>query len=91
MIYTVWENPSFKAEVRTVDCDQPNQQCEIDQESLKRILKQSLDQETELLRTYTTTSEQIHHNEELKIRLQNFAEGNAKRSRQLMDELKTLN
>ncbi|HTG69138.1 MAG TPA: hypothetical protein VL921_07730 [Candidatus Udaeobacter sp.] len=73
-----------------MDCDQPNQQCEIDQDSLKRILQQSLDQETELLRTYTTTSEQIHHNEELKTRLQNFAEGNAKRSRQLMDELKTL-
>lgn len=59
----------------------------IDRDSLKSILQQSLDQETELLRTYTITSERIHDNEELKSRLQNFAEGNAKRTRQLMDEI----
>ncbi|MCA0758480.1 hypothetical protein KP806_25825 [Paenibacillus sp. N4] len=59
----------------------------IDRDKLKSILQQSLDQETELLRTYTITSERIHDNEELKTRLQNFAEGNAKRTRQLMDEI----
>lgn len=62
----------------------------IETDSLKEILQRSLEQETELLRTYTITSERIHDNEQLKIRLQNFAEGNAKRSRQLMDELKLL-
>ncbi|WP_196305289.1 hypothetical protein [Metabacillus sediminilitoris] len=33
-------------------------------------------------------AERIHDNEDLQNRLRNFAEGNAKRSRQLMDELK---
>ncbi|MDR6883710.1 hypothetical protein [Bacillus sp. 3255] len=66
-----------------MDCDQPGKECGIDKESLKEILQQTLEQETELLRTYTLTSESLHDNEELKIRLQNFAEGNAKRSRQL--------
>jgi hypothetical protein len=40
------------------------------------------------MKTYLITAERIHDNEELQKRLRNFAEGNAKRSRQLMDELK---
>lgn len=62
----------------------------VEPEDLRDILQRSLDQETELLKTYTITSERIHDNEELKVRLQNFAEGNAKRSRQLMDEIARL-
>lgn len=73
-----------------MDCDQPRQECGIDQASLKEILQKTLEQETELLRTYTITSERLHDNEQLKDRLHNFAEGNAKRSRQLMDELKLM-
>jgi hypothetical protein len=73
-----------------MDCDQPGQECGIDQASLKEILQKTLEQETELLRTYTITSERLHDNEQLRDRLQNFAEGNAKRSRQLMDELKLM-
>jgi hypothetical protein len=75
-----------------MDCDQQDtDSCGIETEALRDILQRSLDQETELLRTYTMTSERIHQNEELKVRLQNFAEGNAKRSRQLMDEIARLN
>jgi hypothetical protein len=70
-----------------VDCDQHGADCGIDPVTLKGILQKTLEQETELLRTYTITSERLHHNEQLKERLQNFAEGNAKRSRQLTDEL----
>lgn len=73
-----------------MDCDQPEQECGIDQTALKSILQKTLEQETELLRTYTLTSERLHNNEQLKVRLQNFAEGNAKRSRQLIDELENM-
>lgn len=59
-------------------------------EELKRILEQSLEQENNLLRTYVITSERIHDNDDLKVRLQNFAEGNAKRTKQLMVELDTM-
>ena len=52
------------------------------------ILKSSLKQEEELLKTYTILSERIHDNDVLKNRLANFAEGNAKRSRQLEDEIR---
>lgn len=54
---------------------------------LKDFLKVSCEAETELMRSYLITSERIHDNEELKIRLRNFAEGNAKRTRQLIDEI----
>lgn len=73
-----------------MDCDQPGQECGIDKTSLKEILQQTLEKEEELLRTYTITSERLQDNEQLKDRLQNFAEGNAKRSRQLIDELKLI-
>ncbi|ARK31951.1 hypothetical protein [Halalkalibacter krulwichiae] len=50
-------------------------------------LQSSLAREEEMMKTYLILSERIHDNAELKDRLVNFAEGNAKRSRQLMDEL----
>jgi rubrerythrin len=56
--------------------------------SLEQILRMSLERENEMMRTYLITAERIHNNEELQNRLRNFAEGNAKRSRQLIDELK---
>ncbi|WP_163538402.1 hypothetical protein [Gracilibacillus sp. YIM 98692] len=58
--------------------------------SLKGILKNSYEMENELMRSYMITAERIHDNDTLKERLQNFAEGNAKRTRQLLDELNTL-
>ncbi|MCZ8518186.1 MULTISPECIES: hypothetical protein [Paenibacillus] len=59
----------------------------LEPEELKQVLTEALEQENELLRTYVIASERIQDNEELKERLQNFAEGNAKRSRQLIEEL----
>lgn len=73
-----------------MDCDQQQASCGIDQDTLRQLLQRTLDTETELLRTYTIAAERIHDNEELKVRFQNFAEGNAKRSRQLQDELNAL-
>ncbi|KKI88969.1 hypothetical protein WQ54_29105 [Bacillus sp. SA1-12] len=61
---------------------------EISKKSLKQILEMSLERENEMMKTYLITAERIHDNQELQNRLRNFAEGNAKRSRQLMDELK---
>ncbi|MBO9128566.1 hypothetical protein J7Q84_02495 [Bacillus sp. 165] len=63
---------------------------DIDAASLKDVLQLSLEREEEMMRTYLITAERIHEQPELKERLQNFAEGNAKRSRQLIDELKNL-
>jgi len=59
----------------------------ISHEEIVTVLKQCLDSETELLKTYTIFAERIHEDEELQLRLRNFAEGNAKRTRQLADEL----
>jgi hypothetical protein len=56
-------------------------------ENIVGALKISLEQEEEMMRKYLILAERIHDNEELKTRLVNFAEGNAKRSRQLIDEL----
>ena len=60
---------------------------ELSKKSLKQILQMSLERENEMMKTYLITAERIHDNEELQNRLRNFAEGKAKRSRQLMDEL----
>ena len=57
---------------------------------LLTLLQGSLEKENDLLRTYVIASERIHDNESLKVRLHNFAEGNAKRTRQLMDEIAAL-
>ncbi|MEH7492714.1 hypothetical protein [Neobacillus niacini] len=55
--------------------------------NLEEILEHSIEVEEELMRTYLITAERIHDDDELKERLENFAEGNAKRTKQLIDEL----
>ncbi|MFB3165397.1 hypothetical protein ABLO26_29010 [Neobacillus sp. 179-J 1A1 HS] len=61
---------------------------EEEQNNLEEILEHSIEVEEELMRTYLITAERIHDDDELKERLENFAEGNAKRTKQLIDELK---
>ncbi|MBU8918068.1 hypothetical protein [Neobacillus sp. 114] len=56
--------------------------------NIETVLKNSLEIEEDLMRTYLVTAERIHDDDELKERLENFAEGNAKRTKQLIDELK---
>ncbi|MEH7076505.1 hypothetical protein [Neobacillus drentensis] len=58
-----------------------------EKELLKEVLKESLETEEDLMRTYLITAERIYEDEELKERLENFAEGNAKRTKQLIDEI----
>ncbi|WP_425541799.1 hypothetical protein [Bacillus carboniphilus] len=58
--------------------------------NVKETLQNTLKLEEELMRTYLITADYIHQNEGLQTRLREFAEGNAKRSRQLIDELKNL-
>jgi hypothetical protein len=62
----------------------------LNEQTLMKILEDSFQTETELMRTYIHTAERLHDNPMLKDRLQNFAEGNAKRTKQLQDELKSL-
>ena len=40
-----------------------------------------------LMRTYLISAEKVKGDDELKERLENFAQGNAKRTKQLIDEL----
>lgn len=54
---------------------------------LDEILTNSIEIEEDLMRTYLITAERIHDDDELKERLENFAEGNAKRTKQLIAEL----
>lgn len=54
---------------------------------LKDVLEDSIATEESLMREYLITAERIHDDDELKERLENFAEGNAKRTKQLIDEL----
>jgi rubrerythrin len=56
-------------------------------ENLEEILESSIEIEEDLMRTYLITAERIHDDDELKKRLENFAEGNAKRTKQLIDEM----
>lgn len=58
-----------------------------EKEQLQDILKNSIEIEEDLMRKYLITAERIHDDDELKRRLENFAEGNAKRTKQLIDEL----
>lgn len=58
-----------------------------EKEKLEEILKKSIEIEEDLMRTYLITAERIHDDDELKDRLENFAEGNAKRTKQLISEL----
>ncbi|MFZ7945769.1 MULTISPECIES: hypothetical protein [Bacillaceae] len=58
-----------------------------EKDKLEEVLKNSIEIEEDLMRTYLITAERIHDDNELKDRLENFAEGNAKRTKQLIDEL----
>jgi rubrerythrin len=60
----------------------------MEKEELAEVLENSIEIEEDLMRTYLITAERIHDNDELKERLENFAQGNAKRTKQLIDELK---
>jgi rubrerythrin len=62
----------------------------IEQEKLEDVLENSIDMEENLMRTYIIAAERIHDDDELKERLENFAQGNAKRSKQLLNELKEI-
>jgi rubrerythrin len=55
--------------------------------TIEEVIENSIEIEEDLMRTYLITAERIHDDEELKERLENFAEGNAKRTKQLLDEL----
>ncbi|MDG5787110.1 hypothetical protein QA612_06360 [Evansella sp. AB-P1] len=59
-------------------------------EELREALQLSVNQEEEMMRSYLITAEKIDQSDELKLRLREFAEGNAKRSRQLLDEITRL-
>jgi rubrerythrin len=58
-----------------------------EKEQLTEILEQSIEIEEELMRTYLITAERVHDDAQLKERLENFAQGNAKRTKQLINEL----
>jgi rubrerythrin len=58
-----------------------------EKKTIEEVLSNSIEIEEDLMRTYLITAERIHDDDELKERLQNFAEGNAKRTKQLIDEL----
>lgn len=61
-----------------------------EKKDLEQILENSIEIEEDLMRTYLITAERIHDDDELKSRLQNFAEGNAKRTKQLIDEVRDI-
>lgn len=61
-----------------------------EKKDLEQILENSIGIEEDLMRTYLITAERIHDDDELKSRLQNFAEGNAKRTKQLIDEVRDI-
>jgi rubrerythrin len=58
-----------------------------DKKTIEEVIENSIEIEEDLMRTYLITAERIHDDDELKDRLENFAEGNAKRTKQLLDEL----
>jgi rubrerythrin len=58
-----------------------------EKEKLEEVLENSIEIEENLMRTYLIAAERVHDDDELKERLENFAEGNAKRTKQLLDEL----
>jgi rubrerythrin len=58
-----------------------------DQTKLEDILANAIEIEENLMRTYLIAAERVHSDDELKERLENFAQGNAKRTKQLLDEL----
>lgn len=68
-----------------------NRKNQNDKVILEETLKNSIEMEEDLMRTYLITAERIHDDPDLKERLENFAQGNAKRTKQLVDELNEMN
>lgn len=60
-----------------------------EKDKLEKVLRDSVEIEEDLMRTYLISAERVQ-DEELKERLENFAQGNAKRTKQLIDELSEL-
>lgn len=58
-----------------------------EKEKLEETLEAAIQAEEDLMRTYLITAERVHDDDQLKERLENFAEGNAKRTKQLIDEV----
>jgi hypothetical protein len=58
-----------------------------EKDMLEEVLKDSIETEEALMRTYLISAERVQDDDELKERLENFAQGNAKRTKQLIDEL----
>jgi rubrerythrin len=58
-----------------------------EKKTIDEVIENSIEIEEDLMRTYLITAERVHDDNELKERLENFAEGNAKRTKQLLDEL----
>lgn len=58
-----------------------------EKKTIEEVIENSIEIEEDLMRTYLITAERIHDDDELKERLENFAVGNAKRTKQLLDEL----
>lgn len=81
------ENDKRKKEVFKLGLNLFNGKNGDEKEVLKDVLENAIETEENLMRTYLITAERIHDNDELKERLENFAEGNAKRTKQLIDEL----
>jgi len=61
-----------------------------EKDKLEEVIKDSIEIEEDLMRTYLISAERVQDNDELKERLENFAQGNAKRTKQLIDELKEM-
>jgi hypothetical protein len=59
-------------------------------EMLFEVVESALNVEKEMMQSYLVAADRIHDNEVLKLRLREFAEGNAKRSTQLEDVLNQL-
>jgi len=59
----------------------------VEKGKIEEVLRNSLEVEENQMREYLIAAERIHDDPELKERLENFAQGNAKRSKQLLDEI----
>jgi len=62
----------------------------LDINDIGHILEDFEKNESEMMIRYTTTAERIHNNDNLRNRLLNFSEGNAKRAEQLKSEISDL-
>jgi hypothetical protein len=81
------ENDKGEKEVLQMDLNLFNNKNDEEKKILKDVLEDSITTEESLMREYLITAERILDDDELKERLENFAEGNAKRTKQLIDEL----